>query len=103
MISGIIKVEVSVVSRGLRPRLITLAETLITPDITKTEFKYCFIIHCCMENVQKLLCEMQMLTVQVLTPFNAKGVLGMRTVHGIICTYNWMADYTVIMLVRKIM
>ena len=22
--------------------------------------------------------------------------------HGIICTYNWMADYTIIMLVHKI-
>ena len=32
----------------------TFAETLIIPDITKTEFKYCF-----MENIQKLLCEMQ--------------------------------------------
>ena len=39
--------------------LITLAETLIIPDVTKTEFNYCFIIHCFMENIQKLLCEMQ--------------------------------------------
>ena len=31
-----------------RPRLITLAETLIIPDITKAEFNYCF-----MENIQK--------------------------------------------------
>ena len=35
MISGIMKVEASVISRGRRPRLITLAETLIIPDITK--------------------------------------------------------------------
>ena len=42
-----------------RSRLITLAETLIIPDITKTEFNYCFIIHCFKENIQKLLCEMQ--------------------------------------------
>ena len=42
-----------------RPRLITLAETLIIPDITKTEFSYSFIMHCFMENKQKLLCEMQ--------------------------------------------
>ena len=54
MISRIIKVEACVISRGLRPKLITLAETLIIPDITKTEFNYCF-----MENIQKLLCEMQ--------------------------------------------
>ena len=31
-----------------------------------------------------------------------KGVLRMRTARGIICTYNWIADYTVIMLVHKI-
>ena len=37
MISGIIKVEVSVISRSRRLRLITLTETLIIPDITKTE------------------------------------------------------------------
>ena len=35
MISGIIKVEVSVISRSRRPRLITLTETLIIWDITK--------------------------------------------------------------------
>ena len=39
VISGIIKVEVSVISRSrrLRLRLITLTSTLIIPDITKTE------------------------------------------------------------------
>ena len=57
MISGIhvIKGEASVIW----PRLITLVETLIISDITKTEFSYCFIIHCFMENIQKLSCEMQ--------------------------------------------
>ena len=39
MISGIIKVEVSVISRSRRLRLITITETLIIPDITKTESK----------------------------------------------------------------
>ena len=29
-----------------RPRLITLTETLIIPDITKTESNNCFIIRC---------------------------------------------------------
>ena len=58
MISGIIKVEASVISQGRRPRLIALAETLIIPAITKTEFNYCFIIRCFMENIQKLWCEM---------------------------------------------
>ena len=46
VISRIIKVEVSVLSRSLRLRLITLPETLIIPDITKTETNNCFIIHC---------------------------------------------------------
>ena len=44
MISGIIKVEVSVISRSRRLRLITLTETLIIPDITKTESNNCFTI-----------------------------------------------------------
>ena len=44
MISGIVKVEVSVISRSQRLRLITLTETLIIPDITKTESNNCFII-----------------------------------------------------------
>ena len=46
VISGIIKVEV-------RLRLITLTETLIIPDITKTESNNCFIIHCFEENNDK--------------------------------------------------
>ena len=44
VISGIIKVEVSVISLSRRLRLITLTETLIIPDITKTESNNCFII-----------------------------------------------------------
>ena len=44
VISGIIKVEVSVISLSPRLRLITLTETLIIPDITKTESNNCFII-----------------------------------------------------------
>ena len=43
MISGIIKVELSVISRRRRLRLITLTETLIILDITKTESNNCFI------------------------------------------------------------
>ena len=50
VISGIIKVEVSAISRSRRLRLITLTETLIIPDITKTESNNCFIIHCFEEN-----------------------------------------------------
>ena len=52
VISGIIKVEVkeSVISRAKRPKLITLTETLIIPDITKTESNNCFITHCLEEN-----------------------------------------------------
>ena len=44
VISGVIKVEVSVISRSRRLRLITITETLIIPDITKTESNNCFII-----------------------------------------------------------
>ena len=44
VISGIIKVSVSVISFSLRLRLITLTETLIIPDITKNESNYWFII-----------------------------------------------------------
>ena len=53
VISGIIKVEVSVISGSLRLRLITLTEILIIPDITKTESNNCFIIHCFEENNDK--------------------------------------------------
>ena len=53
VISGIIKVEVSVISRSRRLRLITLTETLIIPDIAKTESNDCFIIHCFEENNDK--------------------------------------------------
>ena len=49
----IIKVDVSVISRRRRLRLITLTETLIIPDITKTESNNCFIIHCSEENNNK--------------------------------------------------
>ena len=45
MISGIIKVEVIVISRNRRLKLITLTKTLIVSDITKTESNNCFIIH----------------------------------------------------------
>ena len=53
MIPGIFKVEVSVISRSRRPWLITITETLITSDITKTESHNCFIIHCFKENNDK--------------------------------------------------
>ena len=53
MISGIIKVEVSVISLSLRLQLITLTSTLIIPDITKSESSNCFIIHCFVENKDK--------------------------------------------------
>ena len=45
MISRIIKVEVGIISLSRRLRLITLTETLITLDITKSESNNCFIIH----------------------------------------------------------
>ena len=45
VISSIIRVEVGVISRRRRLRLITLTETLIILDVTKTESNNCFIIH----------------------------------------------------------
>ena len=45
VISTIIKAEVGVICRILRLRLITLTETLIILDITKTESNHCFITH----------------------------------------------------------
>ena len=51
--SGIIKVEVGVISRSQRLRLRTLTKTLIIPDIIKTESNNCFIIHCFEENSNK--------------------------------------------------
>ena len=49
VISRIIKFEIGVISRSrrlsFRLRLITLIETLIILDITKTESSNCFIIH----------------------------------------------------------
>ena len=41
VISGIIKVSVSVISLSLQLRLITLTSTLIIPDITKTSSNNC--------------------------------------------------------------
>ena len=45
VISRIIEVEVWVISRSRRLRLITLTETSIILDITKTESNNSFIIH----------------------------------------------------------
>jgi len=45
VISRIIKVEVGVISRSRGLRLLTLTETLIILDITKTESNNCFIVH----------------------------------------------------------
>ena len=45
VISRIIEVEVGVISRSRRLRLITLTESSIILDITKTESNNCFIIH----------------------------------------------------------
>jgi len=39
------RIKVEVISRSRRLRLITLIETLIIMDITKTESNNCFIIH----------------------------------------------------------
>jgi len=53
VISVLIKVEVSVISRSRSLRLITLTGALIISDITKTEPYNCFSIHCVKENNNK--------------------------------------------------
>jgi len=45
VIPRIIEVEVGVISGSQRLRLITLTETSIILDITKTESNNCFIMH----------------------------------------------------------
>jgi len=46
VISGIINVEISVISRSRRLRLKTITDTLIISDVTKTEPNNCFVTHC---------------------------------------------------------
>ena len=53
MISGIIKVSVSVIRLSHWPPVITLISTLIILDIIKTESNNCFIMHCFKENNDK--------------------------------------------------
>jgi len=50
VISGMVEVEVSVISLNRKLRLITLTETFIISGVTKTEANNCFIIHCFNEN-----------------------------------------------------
>ena len=52
VISRIIKVEVSVISRSRRLRLITLTEPLIISDITKTESNNCFIQYIVLKQIK---------------------------------------------------
>ena len=116
MISGIIKVEASVIGRGQMPRLITLAETLIIPNITKTEFSYCFIIHCFIENIQKLLREMcvDFICASLKIPGQThQAAASLETTQvrrsitkGALCMHCAQYNpqiYTIIMLVHKIM
>ena len=52
MISGIIKVNIGFISRA-EGQADNITETLIIPDITKTESNNCFIIHCLEINKDK--------------------------------------------------
>ena len=98
MISGIIKVEVSVISRSRRLRLITLTETLIIPDITKTESNNCFIIHCFEENNDKRIIAAITVYFQTLTSYFAVRELDIAlgnhalraqpTDYSLICRYR---------------
>ena len=70
MISGIIKVRVSVISQSQRLRLITPTKILIIPDITKTESNNCFSIYCFEENHDKRI--VQVITVYFQTLKNVQ-------------------------------
>ena len=87
MISGIIKVKLSVISRRLR--LLTLAETLMILDVTKTESKdISFIIHCFKENNDKRIYRTKrslFLTSHVLTSLSVYLTLLLEIMH---CTRN---------------
>ena len=55
VISRIIEVELGVISRSRRLKLITLTETSIILNITKTESNNCFIIHLT-EKIEEFFC-----------------------------------------------
>ena len=93
MISGIIKVEVSVISRSRRLRLITLTETLIIPDITKTESNNCFIIHCFEEKLTYLLsyfavCELDIAVRALDIALGNHALRAQPTDYSLICRYR---------------
>ena len=119
VISRLIKVEASVISRGWlhlpRPLLFRISQTPNSIIVL-----LCIVLR---KIYQKLFCEMQVDNIcaskntrpnapSSLINRNHSGAhalhpkvyqLRMRTARGIICTYNWIADYTIIMLVYKIM
>ena len=94
MISGIMKVEVSVISQSRRLRLVTLTSTLIIPDITETESNNCFIIHCFEENNDKRI-------IAAITMFFKHIALGNHALHGqptdysLICRLRCFPELTV--------
>ena len=95
MISGIIKVEVSVIGRSRRLRMITLTETLIIPDITKTESNNCFIIDCFEENNDKRIIAVITVYFQILKNVQLSDIaLGNHTLwaqptdYSLICKYR---------------
>ena len=89
MTSGIIKVEVSVISRSRRLRLITLTETLIIPGITKTESNNCFIIHCFEENNDKRI-------IAAITVFFKHIALGNHALRGQPTDYSLICRYRLV-------
>ena len=99
VISGIIKVEVSVISQSRRLRLITLTKTLLIPDITKIESNNCFIIHCFEDNNDKRIIAAITVYFQTLTSYFAiceldiaLGNHALRSAHptdySLICRYR---------------
>ena len=99
MISGIIKVEVSVISRSRRPRLITLTETSIIPDITKTESNNCFIIDCIEENNGKRIIAAITVYFQILKNVQLSDIaLGNHALHAQPTDYSLICRYRLVQI-----
>ena len=83
VISEIIKVEVRVFSRSRRLWLITLTETLIILDITKTSSNNCLIVHCFKDNNDKRIITPNslFLTSHVLTSLSVNFTLLLEIMH----------------------
>ena len=94
MISGIIKVEVSVISRSRRLRLITLTSTLIIPDITKTKSNIIVLLYIVLKKITNTLLQRS----QFIFKHIALGNHALRmqpTDYSLICRLRCFPELTV--------